>query len=62
MKTQVVKIKPDPAWMADCEIPLRGGPTLGDYYEWSFHLWQSLLKCNELQRAEREFYSEETDP
>lgn len=49
-------IKPDPIWMADCDVPARGGPTLGDYYDWSFELWQSLLECNERQRAEREFY------
>jgi hypothetical protein len=42
--------------MADCEIPPRNGGTLGDYYDWSFELWQSLLKCNEKQRAERQFY------
>lgn len=56
MKTEVAKVKPDPTWMADCDIPLRGGPTLGDYYEWSGLLYQSLLECNERQRAEREFY------
>jgi len=42
--------------MADCEIPLRNGRTLGDYYDWSFELWQSLRQCNERQRAERQFY------
>lgn len=52
----MVKVKPDPTWMADCEIPARAGGTLGDYYEWSFELWQSLKECNERQRAEREFY------
>lgn len=57
VKVQTVKIKPDPLWMADCEIPLRNGPTLGDYYEWSFELWTSLRECNERQKAERAFYS-----
>lgn len=56
MKTEVVKIKPDPTWMADCEIPARDGGTLGDYYDWSFVLWQSLLECNARQASEREFY------
>lgn len=55
--TQVVKIKPDPTWMADCDIPARAGGTLGDYYQWSFELWQSLRECNERQAAERAFYS-----
>ena len=57
MKTEVVKIKPDPTWMADCDIPVRAGETLGDYYDWSFELWVSLRECNERQKAEREFYS-----
>ena len=56
LETQVVKVKPDPTWMADCEIPARAGGRLGDYYNWSFELWQSLKECNERQRAEREFY------
>ena len=55
-KTEIVKIKPDPTWMADCAVPVRNGPTLGDYYDWSFELWTALRECNERQRAEREFY------
>jgi hypothetical protein len=45
--------------MADCDIPMRNGETLGDYYDWSFDLWTSLKECNESQRAEREFYNGE---
>jgi hypothetical protein len=56
VKTETVVVKPEPEWMADCEIPLRNGRTLGDYYDWSFELWQSLRQCNERQRAERQFY------
>jgi len=58
VKTEVVKIKPDPAWMADCDIPLRDGETLGDYYDWSFNLFTSLKECNARQKAEREFYAD----
>jgi hypothetical protein len=53
---QVVKIKPDPAWMANCQIPIRYGETLGSYYDWSFELWTSLEECNAAQEAERLFY------
>lgn len=58
VKTEIVKIKPDPQWMADCTIPARRGGTLGDYYDWSFDLWTSLRECNERQRAERAFYAD----
>lgn len=59
MKTEIVKIKPDPTWAADCHMPLRNGETLGDYFNWSFELWVSIKECNERQRAEREFYGME---
>lgn len=58
MKTQTITVKPDPQWMADCGMPARGGETLGDYFYWSFDLYQALTECNERQRAERSFYNE----
>lgn len=54
---KVVKEKPDASWMKDYPIPIRAGETLGDYKDWSFELWQTLLRVNEDQRAEREHYN-----
>ena len=56
VKTQTVMVKPDPVWMADCGMPVRAGETLGDYYWWSFDLYQTLVECNARQEAERRFY------
>jgi hypothetical protein len=53
---QIVKIKPDPAWMTPVPVPVRGGETLGDYYRWSFELWAGLQECNVAQEKERLFY------
>lgn len=56
--TEVVRIKPDPTWMADCHEPIRAGETLGDYYDWAAALWISIQECNIRQAAEREFYNQ----
>jgi hypothetical protein len=52
-------LSPDPSWMQDYPVPERNGETLGDYKDWSFPLWQTVLQCNIDQAAEREFYDED---
>lgn len=54
-KIKTVTLTPEPAWMADCEIPARDGETLGAYYHWSAALYGALLECNVRQSAEREW-------
>lgn len=56
VKTEVVRIKPDPTWVQNYPIPIRNGETLGDYYDWSFELYQLIQRVNINNEAAREFY------
>jgi hypothetical protein len=53
--------KPDPSWIADPEIPVRGGERLGDFYDWSFDLYFWICKDAIKKQAARRYYKMNPD-